>query len=176
MADAGADAGAAAAGAGAAAPPPEPAVVSSTPQLMTSHATVARFAGLQALPCRHLTSLCPDRCGHAGTLAVFDVVRYLHWAREPGQQYGDERQARHHVRLGGEPGWGAGARQATLVPGLDAALRALAPGTLVRLDWRHDYVTTVWEGGGSAKGPERPVTRLEAFASEEAAAAAAAEE
>jgi len=157
-----------AAAAAAAAAAAEPAAASRASRLLSRHATVARLAALQHQPCRFLTSLCPHECGHGGVVAVFDVVRYLAWERTPGEKYGDERQPRHHVRLDAP----AGGSERQELPGLDAAIRALAVGALVRLDWRHDYVTTTWPGGGSGSGPERPVTRLEAFADEAAAAAA----
>ena len=156
----------AAAAAGADAAPP--AVVSREEQLLSRHRTVARLAALQHQPCRFRTSLCPNDCGHGGTVARFDVVRYLEYAKEPGQQYGDPQQAAHHVRLGA----GAAGSEAQPLAGLDDAIRALPLGTLVRLDWDHNYVTTTWAGGGVGKSPERPVTRLEAFADEAAAAAA----
>ena len=164
MADAAAVAAAVAA---ADAEPAPPAVVSREVQLLSRHRTVARLAALQHQPCRFRTSLCPDRCGHGGAVARFDVVRYLEYFKEPGQQYGDPQGAAHFVKLGGGPG-----SDAQSLPGLDEAIRALPIGALVRLDWNHNYVSTTWAGGGIGKGPERPVTRLEAFADEAAAAAA----
>jgi len=140
--------------------PAGPPVESRTAQLLSRHATISRLAGLQQFPCRHLTSLCPDRCGHGGTVAVFDVVRVLEYFKEPTQQYGDPEQQRFHVKLGVTNPLMSEFQE---LPGLDDAIRALAVGQLVRLDWRHDYVTTTWVGGGSAKGPARPVTRLEPY-------------
>ena len=157
-------------GEAAAAAAPPPAVVSREVQLLSRHSTVARLAGVQQRPCMFRTSECPDRCGHGGAVAVFDVVRYLAYEKAPESPYGDQQQQRHHVRLGAGD---AGSERQELA-GLDEAIRALPAGALVRLDWQHNYVSTTWAGGGVGKGPERPVTRLEAFADEAAAAAATA--
>jgi len=152
---------------GAAAAHAPPAVASREAQLLSRHRTVARLSALQQQPCRFRTAQCPNECGHGGSVAVFEVVRYLEYHKEAGQQYGDPQQALHHVKLGA----GAGS-EAQALAGLGEAIRALPLGAPVRLDWDHIYVTTSWAGGGVGKGPERPVTRLEAFADEAAAAAA----
>ena len=118
-----------------------------TRELLSSHSTRARFVGVRAVPCRHRTSLCPDRCGHGGDVAEFAVIEYLDHTK-PGE-YGDARQAAFHVR------------PADAAPHVAAALRAMAPGTHVRLDWVHDYVTRTHAGGGVSKSPERHITLLE---------------
>ena len=39
-----------------------------------------------------------DKCGHGGQVAVFTIVRYINYEK-PGQ-YGDEKQAVFHYKLG----------------------------------------------------------------------------
>jgi hypothetical protein len=127
-------------------------------ELLSWHETVAKYEGTRFQPCRHLTSLCPDRCGHARTLATFRIVRYLRYEK-PGE-YGDPKAEQFHVPVTGpqasneaDPRW-------------DAVVKLLKPGDLVRLDWRHEYVT---RDGSSF--PERPVTRMEKITAVDAAKA-----
>lgn len=129
-------------------------------ELLSSHDTVARFAGLKEHRCRGLTSLCPDRCGESGKLATFDIVRYLDY-RKPGE-YGDPKQAQFLVLVEDNMG------NAKVPAAILDAVHALKPGDLVRLQWNHDYVTQ--EG---AKFPERPIRALSALTKEKAAAEAA---
>jgi hypothetical protein len=140
---------------GAGAAPPPPRVVSKTRDLLSRHSTRATFAGVREQKCRHLTSLCPDACGHGMTLALFNVTEYLSYEK-PGQ-YGDEKATVYHLRLSGGPG---GHDDETATPEQRATVEGLAVGDAVLLDWNHDYVTTTWEGGGSGKSPERPCTKL----------------
>ncbi len=117
-------------------------------ELLSSHKTVARFDGVQKTRCRGLTSLCPDRCGHSGSLAVFTILRYR--AYEKTGEYGDPEQKQFHVLLednmGGEK-----------VPAaIRDAIKALKPGDVVELDWNHDYVTN-----NNGSYPERPIIRIE---------------
>ncbi len=135
-----------------AAPHAEPALVSQDRALLSRHSTVATFGGVREQPCRHLTSLCPHQCGHAASVALFNIVDYLEYEK-PGQ-YGDEQATVFHVRVSGGTGGD------TAPPDVAALIATLAPGDRVLLDWRHEYVTNTWEGGGSAKFPERPVTKL----------------
>ena len=114
---------------------------------LSKHDTVAVFRGLEQRPCRHLTSLCPDRCGHALRLARFDIADYTSY--EKLGEYGDERAATHYLTLSGGQ---------DAVPSTSAELiSTLHPGDRVRLAWHHDYVTS--RDGG--KFPRRPLVRLE---------------
>jgi hypothetical protein len=131
-------------------------------ELLSVHETVAQYEGTRFQPCRHRTSLCPDRCGHARTLATFKIVRYLRYEK-PGE-YGDPKAEQFHVPVTGPQA----AHEAD--PRWDAAVKMLQPGDLVRLDWRHEYVT---RDGSSF--PERPVTRMEKILLEAEARALAAE-
>lgn len=136
-----------------AAPHAEPALVSQSREMLAKHQTRATFQGIRQQPCRFLTSLCPNECGHASNVAVFSIDEYLHYEK-PGQ-YGDEKQSQHFVVLTG--GRSAAERAPADIAALIDSLRV---GDKVLLDWDHDYVTNVWEGGGSAKFPERPVRRV----------------
>ena len=44
-------------------------------ELLSLHKTVAKFEGLKEHKCLFKTSLCPDRCGHGGTIAIFKIIR-----------------------------------------------------------------------------------------------------
>jgi len=120
--------------------------------LLSLHKTIAEFEGLKELQCRHMTMLCPDQCGHGGTIAKFKIKNYVHYEK-PGE-YGDEKSTDFAVKL-------SDSEAATgLTPDRRSALNALAPGDEVALEWRHDYVTTEFEGGCSSSSPQRPITHL----------------
>ena len=130
-------------------------------ELLSSHDTVARFTGLQDHRCMGLTSLCPDRCGESGKLAVFTIVKYLAY-QKPGE-YGDPKQEQFMVLIEDNM-----KNPKVPKPICDAVL-ALKPGDLVRLQWNHDYVTQ--EG---SKFPERPIKNLSVLTKEQAEKATAA--
>lgn len=123
--------------------------------LLSSHDTVAKFVGVKAHQCLGRTALCPDRCGHSGSLATFEIVKYLRYEK-PGE-YGDPNQERFQVLIEDNQ------KQAKVPAAIREAILALKPGDLVRLGWNHDYVTR--EG---SKFPERPITKVEALTKEQA--------
>lgn len=117
-------------------------------ELLSAHDTQASFVGLKDHRCLGLTSLCPDRCGESGKLAVFKIVKYLDY-KKPGE-YGDPKQAEFMVLIEDN-------RKRPKVPAaIRDAILALKPGELVHLKWNHDYVT---KDGSSF--PERPIVMLE---------------
>lgn len=134
---------------------PPDVVATRTSEVLSTHSTLATYAGTAEQPCRFLTSLCPDRCGHASTVATFRIVRYLGYEK-PGQ-YGDEQKDVFHVRVSGGRTHGGD----TATPEVAALIATLASGDKVLLDWEHLYVTAKYANGGEAKFPERPVTKLE---------------
>jgi len=136
---------------------PPPVVVSREVATLSRHETHATFTGIQRSQCFFRTSLCPDRCGHAGEVALFTIDRYLSY--EKNGQYGDPEAKQFHVRVDNNGGSGSENQP----EGVSDKIRLLQVGQKVKLSWNHDYVTTTWEGGGSGKSPERPVTRLEPF-------------
>lgn len=136
---------------------PPPAVVSREVATLSRHETIATFAGIKRSPCRFLTSLCPDRCGHAGEVALFSINSYISY--EKFGQYGDPESTQFHVRVDNNGGNGSEKQP----EGISEKVRALVEGQIVKLSWDHNYVTTTWEGGGSGKSPERPVTLLEPY-------------
>mmetsp|Transcript_10309 Transcript_10309/g.21679 ORF Transcript_10309/g.21679 Transcript_10309/m.21679 type:complete len:133 (-) Transcript_10309:627-1025(-) len=118
-------------------------------ETLAVHETRSRFSGVVQMPCRHLTSRCPDRCNHGGAVAVFDVEEYVRYEK-PGH-YGDAEAKKFHVKLN-DP---CQPKDAIVL------LESLKGGEKVQLNWNHDYVTRTYENGGSSKSPERPVTLLE---------------
>lgn len=120
---------------------------------LSVHQTVARYEGTEFIPCRFRTALCPDRCGHARTVAWFGVLRYEKYEKKG--QYGDEQGTRFAMLISGPVSPEMNPVHAELVKGL-------RPGDLVKLDWVHEYVH---RDGNSY--PERVVTRLERVAGAE---------
>lgn len=113
-------------------------------EVLSSHRTKAVYEGVRHLPCRHRTSLCPDRCGHARDVAVFRITEYVAYEK-PGQ-YGDEKAAEFLLPLGqGEE----------VSAEVLAIARGLSKGDAVRLEWLHEYVTK-----GGSKYPRRRVVVL----------------
>lgn len=113
-------------------------------EVLSSHRTKAVYEGARHLPCRHRTSLCPDRCGHARDVAVFRIAEYL--AYEKPAEYGDGKATEFLLPL---------AAGEEVTPEILAAAKALAKGDAVRLEWLHEYVTK-----DGSKYPRRRVTLL----------------
>lgn len=126
----------------------EAAPLPAKADLLASNTVIAQFLGTRKLPCMGRTALCPDRCGHAATVAVFRVLSNEAYAK-PGK-YGDDK-----AEPGAELLIDAGAD----VPGQDAAVQetmaSLTPGDTVRLTQKHYYAEM-----GSVHMPIRPVTEL----------------
>ena len=118
-------------------------------ELLSSHATVAKFIGIKDHRCMGLTGLCPDRCGDSGKLATFEIIEYLDY-QKPGE-YGDPKQTTFHVLIRDNQG------SAKIPDEILSIIDSLKPNTKVKLSWRHEYVTK-----DKASFPERPVTQIEA--------------
>ncbi len=116
---------------------------------LASNTVTAIYESIVELPCRHLTSDCPDRCDHAQRIARFRVVENEAYSR-PGE-YGDDKL---------EPGQALAVDMKNDVEGQEPAVQALVqslrPGDAVRLTIRHYYVKT-----DAAHYPVRPVTFIE---------------
>lgn len=123
--------------------------------LLAVHETVSEFDGLEEQKCRHMTSLCPDQCGHGGTTAVFSILKYLKYEK-PGK-YGDEKRDKYYNRITDS------VESTGLTPDVKNVLDGLKAGDCVLLSWNHDYVHT--QGCSS---PERPITKLVKITREEA--------
>ena len=117
-------------------------------ELLSSHDTNARFTGLKDHKCMGRTSLCPDRCGHSGKLAVFEIVEYLNYEK-PGK-YGDPKQERFQILVEDNMG------NVKVPAAIRDAILALKTGDSVHLKWNHDYVSR-----DGSKFPERVITLLE---------------
>ncbi len=114
-------------------------------EVLATNKTIARFDGYKDIPCRHLTSLCPDRCGHASRVAVFTIASYIDYHK--GGQYGDDKEKTFYVDVK-KPVYGQS-------PQVAATIAGLKPGDIVRLDWQHLYM----HDGGSMY-PVRPVNYI----------------
>lgn len=116
--------------------------------LLASNTVTAQYLGTRHLPCMGRTALCPDRCGHAASVAVFRVISNEAYAK-PGK-YGDDKA---------EPGSEILIDAKADVPGQEAAvqetLASLTPGDTVRLTQKHYYADL-----GDVLMPIRPVTEL----------------
>lgn len=121
--------------------PAEPPV-----DVLSAHQTDAVYEGTRHLPCRHRTSLCPDKCGHAKDVAVFRITAYRSYTRA-NPSYGDPQAAEFLMPL--NVGEEVSAGQVEIVRGLKA-------GESVKLDWQHEYVRA-----DGASYPRRRVTRLD---------------
>lgn len=116
--------------------------------LLARHQTIAEFEGIHHRQCRHLTSLCPDRCGHSGNVARFRILQYLYYAK-PGE-YGDPETSQFAFMIEDNQ------HRLQVSPELRDQVASLVPGDTVLLFWNHNYVTA-----NGASYPERPVVRLE---------------
>ncbi|OHS98001.1 Tvp14 [Tritrichomonas foetus] len=94
-----------------------------------------------------MTSLCPDRCGHAKDTAVFKTVEYEDFQKN--SQYG-EKQDVYHADM--NPNANTDKQEERFIE----LIKSLQPGQKVRLHWDHIYVTNQ-----GSKYPERPIRELE---------------
>ena len=127
-------------------------------ELLSTHDTVAKFTGITDFICRGRTALCPDKCGHSGRMANFEIVKYLGYEK-PGQ-YGDEKQKTFSVLIEDNM------KNAKVPAEMLKAIDSLKPGTTVHLKWNHDYVTH-----DGSKSPERPIVSIEPMTAEQVEAA-----
>jgi hypothetical protein len=118
-------------------------------ELLSSHSTVAKFIGIKDHECLGKTSLCPDRCGHSGKLATFEIIEYLDY-QKPGE-YGDPKQTSFQILIRDNQG------NAKIPAEILSIIESLKPNTKVKLSWNHDYVTK-----DNSSSPERPITKIEA--------------
>lgn len=136
---------AAAAFAGAA-PLPEKA------DMLATNTVVAKYVQTVDMPCRFMTTLCPDKCDHATRLAQFEVVKNENY-EHPGK-YGDEKL---------EPGAIASVDVKKDIlgqaPEIAQKIESLKPGDMVRLTITHYYVQQ-----GQGQFPVRPAVSLEPVA------------
>ena len=123
-------------------------------QLLSRHETVARFAGVAYRQCLGRTALCPERCGSSGNFASFEIIRYLAYEK-PGQ-YGDPEQERFTIQVEDNMG------NLKMDEKWRDRIGGLKEGDVVRLDWRHDYVTR-----NRSSAPDRYITRLKKLSPEE---------
>ena len=119
----------------------------SSRETLGRHETIAEFEGISEYTCRGRTALCPDRCGHSGSVAVFKIIEYIHFDKR--SEYGD-KQVQFSFLLEDNRG------DMKIDPSVYETVFQLEAGDQVLLSWNHDYVT---RAGGT--GPERPITKLE---------------
>ncbi|MBE6401405.1 MAG: hypothetical protein E7037_05185 [Verrucomicrobia bacterium] len=117
-------------------------------EVLSRHDTNAVFQGARRHVCMGRSMLCPDRCGHSGTLAVFKIENYNKY--EQFGKYGDPQTDEFIFMLKSTTG------ESDVPPALAEKIAALKPGDKVRLVWEHVYVSD--ENGAR---PERPVRVLE---------------
>lgn len=117
-------------------------------ELLADNTVIAVYRGTLERPCLARTSDCPDRCGHAKTLAHFDVLKNLHY-QKLGEYGDDEAVAGSHLLIGLDSD----------LPGQDSApLEAIAtmkPGDTVQMTISHYYIKEA-----TIQYPVRPVTSL----------------
>ena len=118
---------------------------------LAKHETVAEFRGINYHRCMGLTSRCPDKCGHSGSLATFRIVNYV--AYDKLGEYGDPKCEEFAFLVEDNM------NNSKVPADIRAAMNALKRGDIVLLSWNHDYVTV-----DGSSGPQRPITRLEKIA------------
>lgn len=101
--------------------------------VLSHHDTNATFAGTREHVCMGRSMLCPDRCGHSGTLAVFKIESYNTY--EKPSKYGDPKTDEFVVMLKSTTG------ESDVPKDIVQQISALSAGDKVRLVWEHIYVT-----------------------------------
>ncbi|MDO4527831.1 MAG: hypothetical protein Q4C03_03495 [bacterium] len=116
---------------------------------LSIHKTRATFMGIETVKCRHLTTLCPDRCEHGGKIAYFRIDAYEDYQKL--SDYGDPKQETFVVQIKD----GQGKTPKTTSDALVLVVDDLKQGDIVNLEWIHTYVDD-----GFVVEPRRLVTRL----------------
>ena len=118
-------------------------------ELLATNTVVAQYVATESRPCYGRTALCPDRCGHAVSVAKFRVLANEAYDK-PGK-YGDDKAEVGNLLM---------IDAANDVPGQDeSVLRKIAelkPGQVVRIKQNHYYADL-----GDVLAPIRPVEKLE---------------
>lgn len=117
-------------------------------EVLAEHKVIAAFDGQAFHRCLGRTGLCPDRCGHSGDFANFEITDYLHY-KKPGK-YGDKQQETYRVQTTDFN------REPTGDPALFAYVETLEKGDLVLIEWKHLY----GEVRPGVKSPVRPLLLL----------------
>ena len=117
-------------------------------EILSSHKTIAVYDGIEHIPCRFRTSLCPDRCNHAKDVATFTIHEYLQYNMYG--QYGDEKQSIFYADL--NPNAEENAQPEEII----RIIKSLKPGQKVNLEWDHIYV----QNHNGASYPERIIKAL----------------
>lgn len=120
------------------------------------HETVAVFDGTRARQCMGRTSLCPNDCGHSGTMASFTIKAYVNYEKKG--EYGDPKTNRFIFLVEDNK------KNPKVSKELADVVASLKPGDLVCLTWNHDYVTK-----DRSSFPERPIKQIQKLSAEEAA-------
>ena len=116
-----------------------------TREMIYKYVAFGSFKQSKVQPCRHKTSLCPDRCTHAQKLYVFTLTDI---SVEPGTS--KQRKFCNPLTLGKE----FCISEKDMGTWVDVATN-LTENDQVAIEWQHDYVTR-----NGCSGPERPVIRL----------------
>ncbi|MBQ9758465.1 MAG: hypothetical protein IJW12_01675 [Opitutales bacterium] len=117
-------------------------------KVLSLHDTDAVFAGTRKHVCMGRSMLCPDRCGHSGTLAVFKIEKYNSYSAP--DKYGDPETSEFACMLKPDG-------STEVAKEFVEKINALKPGDKVRLAWAHIYVSD--PNGGNY--PERVICELE---------------
>jgi hypothetical protein len=122
---------------------------------LSEHDTVAVFDGTRARQCMGLTTLCPNDCGHSGTMASFTIKGYVRYVKDG--EYGDPKTNRFMFLVEDNK------KNLKVSKEIADTVTSLKPGDLVCLKWKHDYVTK-----DRSSFPERPITQIQKLTAEEA--------
>jgi len=124
--------------------------------------TLATFEGLEYWPCVLSTANCPDKCRHAGNVAIFTIDKYIVYKKF--NELGDDDDGTFAVKLD------SGDKTASIINNnIYYSIKALKKGGKVLLSWEHLYITKT-EGEVTSEYPERhiksalPLTEFQAAA------------
>lgn len=122
--------------------------MSYTFDTLATFKTIAEFEGIQHLPCHFRTALCPDRCGHAKDVAIFNIVEVVEYSK-PGEYGDDKDQKKFFIDM--NPNEVVQEQSADIID----KVKTCVAGKKYYLDWDHIYVKD--ENGQS---PVRPCKRI----------------
>lgn len=114
-------------------------------EILSHHDAICEFTGIKHIPCRFMTSLCPDRCDHASDVAIFKVLEYKNY--EQKGEYGEEKQENIYCEVK-KPVYHQD-------PAIAEKAKSLTPGQKVEVVYDQLYVHD-----DTGARPERPIISI----------------
>lgn len=121
-----------------------------TRTLLAMHETKAILIEIKDHKCMGRTSACPEKCGHSGKVATFQIKEYINYEKK--DKWGSQKQNIFHIQLTGCRKTSSFKQNSSII----AKVNSLDIGDEVLLSWNHNRVKSNTKSHG-----EREVIKLQ---------------